>query len=138
MSHTAGEIRQQIGEILATVRTLERDLAERRTDARESEQRLNTELRAIKHDSRNSQQIIQARLELLQVGHSRLDQRLQTVEQNVIDLRGPVDELVTLRKRMGALGLMGLSLLAVVWALAGPLWTAVAERFGSWIFGGAK
>ena len=60
-----GSIRQQIGEILGTVRGVSDAMSDQKSALLRSEDRINSELRNIKHDQRNKDHVVSTQLEIL-------------------------------------------------------------------------
>lgn len=140
MSGSSGEIRQQLGEILGTMRALDERMKDRQTEARAESDRTQSEIRNIKHELRQEQQITSLRLEKQEKETGRLaaqvDQvttKMEEVSQNVSELKGPVTELVNMKRRFVAFAAFGMSIMAVLWALAEPIWAWAVHRF----FGGS-
>jgi predicted RNA-binding protein with EMAP domain len=125
----SGEVRQQIGEILATVRQLDRQQVETTHSMERIVERVQQDLEAMKHEARNSQQVVQQKLEIMSNEQSLLKQRLGALEDNVGGLKKPVEDMAQFRRHLSALGMLVLSVGTVVWAIVSPLWSAVANRF---------
>jgi hypothetical protein len=135
--HNSDENTQRtLGEILATLRALDRRQEDTSRSVDRAVEALTRDMSAMKHEARNAQQITQGKLEILQNEHQSFKQRLETMEQQVTSLQKPVQEMVNLRRHMGAMGMLVLSVGTVVWAVLAPVWTAFAERFFGIIRGG--
>lgn len=131
MSETSGNVRQQIGEILGTVRALDERMKERQRDAREEMQLIHQELRTVKHDQRSGEQILSLRVEKVEKEVGKLASRMDEVSDSVGELKGPVAELVNMKRRFVAFAAFGMSVMAVLWALTEPLRTwAIHKLFG--------
>lgn len=139
MSGSSGDIRQQIGEILGTVRALDERMKDRQREAREETQLIHQELRTVKHDQRSGEQILSLRTEKVEKEVSKLTEQLHdttktitTMVKDLGDLQAPVTELVNMKRRFVAFAAFGMSIMAVLWALAEPIWAWAVHRF----FGG--
>lgn len=140
MSESAGNIRQQIGEILGRVRGLDENAKEARIDAEKSSERLWSELRTVKHDARNEQQILVGKIELLEA-HERatgvtvdtLTRDTKKLMEELTVLRPAVTELVQQRRTRLAVQAAMLSGAIAIWAVAQPLWAWLVAR----VFGGS-
>jgi hypothetical protein len=135
MSGSTGELRQQIGEILATVRGLERQQGDITRNVERAVDGMQRDMSALKHEQRNAQQVTQGRLEILANTGTRNGQRLDQMEaemkglrESVTALQEPVQQWVSLRKRVYGLGALALSVAAVLWAIASPVWSIVAQK----------
>lgn len=135
MSGSTGELRQQIGEILATVRGLERQQGDITRNVERAVDGMQRDMSALKHEQRNAQQVTQGRLEILANAGTLNGQRLTQMEaemkglkESVTALQEPVQQWVSLRKRVYGLGALALSVSAVLWAVASPVWSIVAQK----------
>lgn len=138
MSGSTGELRQQIGEILATVRGLERQQGDITRNVERAVDGMQRDMSALKHEQRNAQQVTQGRLEILANAGTLNGQRLTQMEaemkglkESVTALQEPVQQWVSLRKRVYGLGALALSVSAVLWAVASPVWSIVAQKLFS-------
>lgn len=136
MSETSGNVRQQIGEILGTVRALDERMKERQREAREGEQLLHQELRTVKHDQRAGEQILSLRSEKTKKEIAKLAEQLTDVTakvamlgKDVSDLKAPVAELVNIKRRSVAFVAFVASVAAVAWTVAQPIWSWVIQRW---------
>jgi len=141
MSGSTGELRQQIGEILATVRGLERQQADTSRAVERAVDGMQRDMSALKHEQRNAQTAVQGRLEILTNDGTLMRQRMGAMETDmkalnvsVTALQEPVNQWVSLRKRVMGFGALTVSVSAVMWAIASPLWSAAAARLFS-LFG---
>lgn len=135
MSGSAGELRQQIGEILATVRGLERQQADTSRAVERAVDGMQRDMSALKHEQRNAQQSMAGRLEILTNNGTLMRQRMGGLEADmksltdkVTALQEPVQQWVSLRKRVLGFGALAVSVSAVVWAVASPVWSALAGK----------
>lgn len=128
MSGSAGEIRQQVGEILATVRALDRAQEDTKRSVERAVDSMQRDMNALKHEARNGQQVLQGKLEIAGNKHTLMEQRLEKLEASVDALKAPVEQWVSLRKRVIAFGLMAASVCAVMWAIVQPLWGPFVQR----------
>lgn len=126
--HTSGEIRQQVGEILATVRALDRAQEDTKRSVERAVDSMQRDMSALKHEARNGQQVLQGKLEIAGNKHTLMEQRLEKLEAAVDALKQPVEQWVSLRKRAIAFGLMAVSVIGVMWAIVQPLWGPFAQR----------
>jgi len=131
MSGSSGELRQQIGEILATVKALDRAQQDTVRHVERAVDGMQRDMASMKHESRNFQHSVGGRLENLKVSQDLLGNRVTTLEQGVEKIRAPVEELVSLRRRLGAIGLLILSATTVLWAFLSPLWNTAAQKIFS-------
>jgi ABC-type transporter Mla subunit MlaD len=128
--HNSGDnVERTLGEILATVRGLDRQQQATARSVERAVDALTRDMSSVKHEMRNAQQITQGKLEIMQNEHQQLKQRLTALEETVFALKKPVDELVNLRRRMGAMGMLVISVGTVAWAIIAPVWTAFAEHW---------
>lgn len=140
MSGQAGDIREKIGRILATVEALDERMADRQRAAKEAEDKLFLAFRDFKHEMRQGQHVVQGRLELLNHTNATFDRRIgeldtqvKTLSAEFTKLRKPVDDLVSLRKRLGAMGIVAFSVITVLWAVFQQLWAMFgADKIGGW------
>lgn len=131
MPDDAGSVRQQIGEILGTVRSLAEALKEVKEEGNRREDRLSSEIRTVKHEQRQSDQVITSRMELLTKQFHDLDNKarmiseeLAAVKHSVAELeklKEPVKRLEALRERFVGYGLVITSVGAVIWYFIGPI-----------------
>lgn len=141
MPEDVGTVRQQIGEILGTVRSLNESLKEVKQDIERREDRLTSELRTLKHEQRQADQVITSKMELLTAQFRELDgkarfisEELKTVKHSVAELeklKEPVKKLEALRERMVAYALVVTSIGAVVWYFVGPFVSDLVHRLFS-------
>jgi len=144
-----GFVRQQLGEVLATVRGIENRQNERAQEEKEREARLNAALRDVKHDINQKLQVTSGRVELLEI---QLSQQKLTLEQfmkeaktetddarsSIKVLQGSVDDLVTLRRRIGSMAVMIAALFGIVATIAQPLWNLVLRGVVVYLFPALK
>jgi ABC-type phosphate transport system auxiliary subunit len=134
----AGQLRQQIGEILGTVRGLADTLKEVKEDRVRQEERLTNELRTVKHEQRQLDQVITSRLELLTAQFRELDLKSRAIVNDVGSVRKEVGDLAVLkdsvkklehlRDRLVAYGLFIVSVGGVLWAVLGPVISDFIKR----------
>lgn len=147
MSETSGSVRQQIGEILGTVRSLAEQMKERQADAREEAKGLRSEIGNVKHEQRAELQIISLRMEKQEKETQKLaeeqraialqmitlnhDVALQTtaLNQAVANLKAPVDELLNIKRRSVAFFALAASVIGVMWAVVQMVWPWIAQRW---------
>jgi|SRR6185437_7012953 chromosome segregation ATPase len=141
MPEDAGSVRQQIGEILGTVRSLAEALKEVKEEGFRREDRLSSEIRTVKHEQRQSDQVITSRMELLTKQFHDLDNKarviseeLGSVKHSVAELeklKEPVKRLEALRERIVGYGLIITSVGAVIWYFVGPVVSDLIHRLFS-------
>jgi len=123
---SVGIIRQQIGEILGTVRSQTDTLKEVQLEGLRREDRLAAELRNVKHEQRQNDQIWSAKLELLGKQIGEIDNKVKNLES----LKVPMESFAKLRTYAVALMVIGM----VIWSVFGPILQGVVAM---WI-GGRK
>lgn len=133
-----GPLRQQVGEILGTVRGLADTLKEVKEDRIRQEERMTNDIRTVKHEQRQLDQIITSRLELLTAQFRELDLKSRSISEDIGEVRKDVSELGELkepvkklqqaRDRLVAYGLVVVSIAGVAWTFLGPLLSGFAQR----------
>lgn len=133
-----GPLRQQVGEILGTVRGLADTLKEVKEDRIRQEERMTNDIRTVKHEQRQLDQIITSRLELLTAQFRELDLKSRSISEDIGEVRKDVSELGELkepvkklqqaRDRLVAYGLVVVSIAGVAWTFLGPLLSSFAQR----------
>lgn len=133
-----GPLRQQVGEILGTVRGLADTLKEVKEDRIRQEERMTNDIRTVKHEQRQLDQIITSRLELLTAQFRELDLKSRSISEDIGEVRKDVSELAELkepvkklqqaRDRLVAYGLVVVSIAGVAWTFLGPLLSGFAQR----------
>ena len=141
MPDDAGSVRQQIGEILGTVRSLAEAVKEVKEDGLRREDRLSSEIRTVKHEQRQSDQVLTSRMELLTTQFRELDSKariiseeLASVKHSVAELeklKEPVKRLEAMRERIVGYGLIITSVGAVIWYFIGPFVSELVRRIFS-------
>jgi hypothetical protein len=153
-----GSLHQKVGEaigllqgVVARLDDMDGRLRERSEEARRQEDRLTIELRTVKHDQRNFEQVVAGQIELMRRDMRRLEDRATTIADNVEGLQsqfestskvveamqGPLEQLVGLRNRGAAILLAFMSFITVVWVLAEPIWQFLAQRITGSFFTGS-
>lgn len=108
-----GTIRQQIGEILGTVRSLNAQVREQRDDSRRQEERLDRDISTIKDEQYRTNANIQQRLETISALVREVDDKARSltgeitgikgevtgVKASVTKLEGPVQQFTELRSK---------------------------------------
>lgn len=136
-----GSIRQQIGEILGTARSLSDQMRESKEESRRQEDRLNTELRSTKEEHRANSQTISVRIEQLTGQIRMLDEKARTISTELTDvkqdvsrsrveiaeLRAPVNNLIQIRNRIMRYAMMVISAATVLWYIVGPILHGLLE-----------
>ena len=135
MVEDVGSVRQQIGEILGTVRSLSETLKEFKEDRVRQEERISAEIRNIDHRQRQSDQVIAGKMELLSRQFGDLDtkvrsifEELAVVKKDVALLNEVKRKVDTLRERviiyMAAIG----SVVAAAWYFLGPFLSNLFQK----------
>jgi hypothetical protein len=133
MSGVTGELRQQVGEILATVRALDRSQGDLARHVEKTCDAIGDDLKSLKHETRNWRQAVSGRMELVQISQNKMEERLLRLEAAVEKQQAPLEELVNLRRRMSAFALLAVSIIGVFWALFSPVWEGILKRFVTWL-----
>jgi len=138
MPEDAGTVRQQIGEILGTVRSLAESVKEVKQDSERREDRLTSEIRTIKHEQRQSDQVITSKMELLTAQFRELDSKtrviseeLTTVKRSVAEMEAPVKKIKALHDRMVIWGLAVMSIGGAIWWVINPFITELIHKIFS-------
>jgi hypothetical protein len=122
------EIMRQIYDTNAHVKVLLERGAEDRANAKDENERLWIELRAMKHDSNNREMVINRTMELTDRRQGEIERRIGEVERTIKDIATSVKPLTDLRSKV--LGVAGL-VTAVgffLWVFAAPVWDAWVHR----------
>jgi methyl-accepting chemotaxis protein len=145
MPEDVGSVRQQIGEILGTVKGLADQLKEVKEDGVRREDRLTSEIRTIKHEQRQADQVITSKMELLTAQFRELDSKARIISEELTrvkrsveeleKLREPVQKLQALRERVVAYGLVVTTIGGVIWWFVSPY---VSEFLHRLFFGAPK
>src|SRR3569833_2998774 len=98
MDDGVGAVRQQIGEILGTVRGLAEAVKEVKDDASRREDRLSSEIRTIKHESRQSEHTLLGQMELLKAQFRELDNKARIISDELAQVKKSVNELEGLKE----------------------------------------
>lgn len=132
MSGRAGEsgtVRQQIGETLAKVDLLLQAVRDNREESKVESERLWMELRTIKHDENNRQQILSARLEMADRRSGEIERRIGVLEEANTELKkllaaieGPVKQIVEFRGRLGWISSVIIAGGLLVWTVGKPIY----------------
>lgn len=125
---TIGNIRQTLGEILARVDEIKERATERQITAREFEERINMELRTIKHEARNQTQILSGRLELQQVEIQKVGAKTKEIEDTLIAIQGPVDQWIAFHRKLSSIGVLAISMFTVLWAIIEPIFSSMISH----------
>lgn len=150
-SDESGRAREQIGEIVATMHSLDNRLGERMAEAREERQETQKaheaiwrEFRSIKHDLRQSDQAAA-------LATTKSERRMNTMEKDVALLQQSMQSLAETGQRLVVLGqqfeavrnkaagmaLVAGGILSVIIALIvfffRPLWDAALHHFSTWL-----
>jgi chromosome segregation ATPase len=139
MSGSQGQIRQEIGEIHATVRGLDRQMTDTVRAVERAVDGMQRDVSALKHEQRNAQHAVYGSLEVVRNEQALSKQRLGQMEadmralkDSVSALQEPVSQWVSLRKRAIGFGALFVSISAVLWAIFSPFWTLLAQKlFGT-------
>jgi len=138
MPEDAGTVRQQIGEILGTVRSLAESVKEVKQDSERREDRLTSEIRTIKHEQRQSDQVITSKMELLTAQFRELDSKtrviseeLTTVKRSVAEMEAPVKKMRQLHERLAVWVLALTSMGGAVWWIISPFITELIHKIFS-------
>lgn len=156
-----GNLRQQIGETLATVKSIEQRQLERTQDARVAEAAIHAEIRTVKHDARNVEQILQGKLDLLQrrieedrkaaaesmrslkdellLVHgevSSVQDELKKTQLKVENVTKPVNEIIEIRRRLGTLTALMASIGGVIAAVMISIWHVIGDSVMRFLFNG--
>jgi chromosome segregation ATPase len=99
---------QQIGELVGSLRALHDKIDLQHAVAEKQNDRLQAELRNVKHDLRDLEQKHDAAVHILTEDVSAIRKLQDDVKGSVDELRKPVEEIMTLRaKALGALLVLG-------------------------------
>lgn len=135
MSGSSGQIRQEIGEIHATVRGLDRQMTDTVRAVERAVDGMQRDMAALKHESRNAQHATQGRLEVLtnegllqRQRQGQLETDMRALQKGLEALQEPVSQFVSLRKRVVGIAMLAVSVIGVMWAIVSPFWTELAHR----------
>lgn len=139
MPEDVGSVRQQIGEILGTVKGLADTLREVKEDRIRQEDRISEEIRTIKHEQRQNDQVVTGRLELLASQFRDLGSKVTGIVDEVSDvkkevatvasMRTNVDKLVQFRDRMIAYVVVTVSICGVLWSFLSPFLQSIFSHY---------
>lgn len=134
-SYEIGSIRQMIGETHARVEMLGDDIKEIKDDLKEGEDKVWRELRAIKHDDNNRQQIHVGQRDLADRRMGEIERRIGEVETTmktavalISDVQRPVNQLVELKSRIWWLAGIIAAVVAFGWLLAQPVYEIIVHK----------
>jgi len=138
MPDDVGSLRQQIGETLGTVRSLAEAVKEIKQDAERREDRLTSEIRTMKHEQRQSDQLMTSKMELLTAQFRELDSKsrniteeLALVKRSVAEMEVPVKKIKALHERIVVYALALTSVGGAIWWLISPFLTDLIHRMFS-------
>jgi chromosome segregation ATPase len=138
MPDDVGSLRQQIGETLGTVRSLAETVKEIKQDAERREDRLTSEIRTMKHEQRQSDQVITSKMELLTAQFRELDSKsrniteeLALVKRSVAEMELPVKKMKALQERIMIYTLAIASVGGAIWWLISPFLSDLIHRLFS-------
>jgi hypothetical protein len=102
----------------------------------ESKERdIQAELRTIKHDARNSEQIWTVQLELGDRRMGEIERRIGEAEKSMREMatllqqvQAPLNQLLELKKRLWWTGALAISIAAFVWVFVQPFYALVVHR----------
>lgn len=136
-----GTIRQQIGELLGLGRSTDEQIKALKVDAEKREDRLSSEIRNVKHEQRQIDQVVASRLELLNSQVTEIDRKIRGVTSDVsslqvdstetkeaiANLKKPVEELVDLRRRIVGYAVGIIIVVTGIWYLVAPVLSAAGR-----------
>lgn len=137
-----GPIRQMLGETHAGVSHLVDVVRDMRADMIRQNDAMERELRTIKHDARNHEQVVQGRLELADRRSGELERRLGVAElqatQNALAIQSavdrlkeataPIDGLMEFRSRLAWGGIILAGAVTFIWVFVGPVYSNLISR----------
>lgn len=122
-----GGIRQQIGEILGTVRALSDQMRKQEESAWRQEEKVSVQLSSVKDEHYRTTAAVNMRLDTIAGQVKEVDDKVKQVTSKVNDLtvavadiKEPVDKLIDLRNKIVMYVAFGAGILTVVWYLVGP------------------
>jgi chromosome segregation ATPase len=137
-----GSIRQQIGEILGTVKSMDNQLREVKDDSRANQANVRDDILRLQRATEETNASTHRRLEQL-VGQvrdvaekalrltgelSQLETGVKETKEQLLSLKEPVDSLITLRNRLMAYVFVIVSIATVLWNILGPVLHTVVTR----------
>jgi hypothetical protein len=132
---SVGPIRQMLGETHATVTQLLVAISNMRDDSIRQQDTLDRELRTIKHDGRNFEQVIGGRLEMADRRSGELERRLGEVERLVKDATvqiakatAPIEQLMEFRNRLAWGGVLLAGAVTLIWVFVAPVYSNLISR----------
>jgi hypothetical protein len=128
-----GSIERQIGEIVGAQRAVHEDIME----LKDGVASIAREQRESAADRRTQQQVLSARLENLErttaERHQANAQLLSTLKADVAEMKDPIGQFVSMKKRAGAIGMAAIAFAGFTWTLAEPIWNFFVTK----LFGGS-
>lgn len=132
-------MRQLLGETHARVTAVLDQMRDLRADQLRNKDEIDRELRAIKHDMRNSEQVIHARLELADRRSGEIERRIGQVEIGIAQmtelrasvkeladgfdkLKEPLEDLINLRNRLMWGGATIVAIVTLLWIFVAPVY----------------
>lgn len=161
---TSAETQRLLGQLVASVSAIHQRLDDRTRESKESEERIKAEarqteirikeeLRNLKHEERNRQQVVSARLEVLeaqdrkrQISLDGLDNEVAKIRASLADLKGqvdlsvtdlkgqvsaaraPIESIISFQRRVAAVLVFVVSFAPVVWIVFGSTVTSAVQR----------
>lgn len=125
----SGLFRQQIGEIVATVK-IHTDQLNR------LEGRFADELRGIRGDARQLDQLVTGRLEVMADRIGKLEDSVARSRDEIAKMQEPLEKLVAQRNQLIAYFTAGAAIITILWFVVGPLVRAFLESTAKRLTGG--
>lgn len=141
-SDAVGELHQRLGETMGLVRALNdqvtdlkasslRNQEELRVSTARLQDMISTELRSVRGEAKQLDQVVTGRLEVLarQVG---------TIESSVSELqklKDPLEKLVGLKDKLFAYASVGMVIIFLLWGLVGPFFRLLLDKIAKNVIG---
>lgn len=134
-SSSEGPLRQLLAETHSRVALTLEAVRDAKADLIRTEDKIDRELRTIKHDARNYEQVIGGRLELADRRTGEMERRLGEVEYSVKEVAAsvakiiePIEQLLNFRNRLAWGGLAVVSIGTVLWVFVSPIYDVFVHR----------
>lgn len=126
---SVNDIHRQLGEIVATNRATD----ERLREVKETLEQISDNAREAKEAAHVTENTLKARITALEHQsahhHEMNTRRLDSMAADLAALKTPVDQFVSLKKKVGMFLLVLTSIGSVLWMVAAPVWNVMVSRF---------
>lgn len=132
---SVGRIRELLGEMSGTVRSINEALREHKAEFR-------TEIRSVKDDQRQIEQAYSKQMDLLNQQVRDLERSAGSISSQVTNLassvdqlKGPVDELNDFKQRLFTYGAVAATIFGIASYVLGPFISELLKTFAKHLFG---